>query len=228
MARSPPGTPHCLNSADRLNGSRYPGIAPGSQSLEAVLLQAMAASQTAAGGDPPVGPRGIHREYVQADPHHPLTDGTPRRPHTRQTSTTPVRTAGAATGRCRRSTATSSGWASSPDPTSPTPRTISAWPPRAFPTKTGGMKPSNSCTAYVRSSSLISKRSTGPCLTVTTSTRVDAGRVHRNPDLAGTRMRIGEIHDLEDLRPPEPVETDCLHHSLRSRPPGVVLAAPRL
>ena len=42
--------------------------------------------------------------------------------------------------------------------------------------------------------------------------RVDAGRAHRDPDLAGTRMRIGEIHDLEDLRAPEPAETDCLHH----------------
>src|SRR6185312_1405510 len=46
--------------------------------------------------------------------------------------------------------------------------------------------------------------------------RVDAGRAHRNPDLAGTRMRIGEIHDLQDLRPPEPAEEGCLHHSLRS------------
>jgi hypothetical protein len=41
--------------------------------------------------------------------------------------------------------------------------------------------------------------------------RVDAGRAHRNPDLAGTRMRIGELHDLEDLRAPEPIETDRLH-----------------
>src|SRR5215472_15036868 len=47
--------------------------------------------------------------------------------------------------------------------------------------------------------------------------RVDAGRAHRNPDLAGTRVRIGEIHDLEDLRAPELVEPGCLHHSLRSR-----------
>src|SRR5689334_8081616 len=46
--------------------------------------------------------------------------------------------------------------------------------------------------------------------------RVDAGRAHRNPDLAGTRMRIGEIHDLEDLRVPEPAEADRLQHSLRS------------
>src|SRR5262249_16705873 len=45
--------------------------------------------------------------------------------------------------------------------------------------------------------------------------RVDAGRAHGNPDLAGTRMRIGEIHDLEDLRAPEPAETDCLHHPPR-------------
>ena len=47
--------------------------------------------------------------------------------------------------------------------------------------------------------------------------RVDAGRAHRNPDLAGTRMRIGEIHDLKHLRAPELAETDCLQHSLRSR-----------
>jgi hypothetical protein len=32
--------------------------------------------------------------------------------------------------------------------------------------------------------------------------RVDAGRAHRDPDLAGTRMRIGEIHDLRG--PPGP------------------------
>ena len=38
-------------------------------------------------------------------------------------------------------------------------------------------------------------------------------------------MRIGEIHDLEDLRAPELAETDCLNHSLRSRPRGVALAA---
>src|SRR6185312_3822925 len=50
--------------------------------------------------------------------------------------------------------------------------------------------------------------------------RVDAGRAYRDPDLARTRMRIGEIHDLEDLRAPEPAETDCLHHSLRSRLSG--------
>ncbi len=47
--------------------------------------------------------------------------------------------------------------------------------------------------------------------------RVDAGRAHRDPDLAGTRMRIGQVHDLEDLRAAELAETDCLHHSLRSR-----------
>jgi len=32
--------------------------------------------------------------------------------------------------------------------------------------------------------------------------RVDTGRAHRDPDLAGLRMRIGEIDDLEDLRAP--------------------------
>jgi hypothetical protein len=47
--------------------------------------------------------------------------------------------------------------------------------------------------------------------------RVDASRAHRNPDLAGTRMRIGEIDDLKDLEAPELAETDCLQHSLRSR-----------
>ena len=47
--------------------------------------------------------------------------------------------------------------------------------------------------------------------------RVDASRAHRDPDLAGTGMRIGEIHDLKDLRPAELIETDCLHHSPRSR-----------
>ncbi len=30
-------------------------------------------------------------------------------------------------------------------------------------------------------------------------------------------MRIRKIHDLQDLRAPEPAETHCLHHSLRSR-----------
>ena len=34
-------------------------------------------------------------------------------------------------------------------------------------------------------------------------TRIDTRRAHRNPDLAGTRMRIREIHHLEDLRAPE-------------------------
>jgi hypothetical protein len=44
-----------------------------------------------------------------------------------------------------------------------------------------------------------------------------AGRAHRNPDLAGTRMRIGKIHDLENLRAPELAETHCPQHWLRSR-----------
>jgi hypothetical protein len=48
--------------------------------------------------------------------------------------------------------------------------------------------------------------------------RVHTGRAHRNPNLATTRMRIGEIHDLENLRAPEPAKTDCPHHRLRSRP----------
>src|SRR5579875_428668 len=55
--------------------------------------------------------------------------------------------------------------------------------------------------------------------------RVDADRAHRNPDLAGTRMRIGQIHDLEDPRAPELAETDRLHRCLRSRPRGVALIA---
>ena len=56
--------------------------------------------------------------------------------------------------------------------------------------------------------------------------RVDACRAHRDPDLAGTRMRIGQIHDLEDLRAPEPAETDCLHRCLHSRPRSVPPARP--
>jgi hypothetical protein len=46
----------------------------------------------------------------------------------------------------------------------------------------------------------------------------DAGGAHRDPDLTGTRTRIGEIHDLQHLRAPEPAETDCLHRWLPSRP----------
>ena len=53
--------------------------------------------------------------------------------------------------------------------------------------------------------------------------RVDAGRAHRNPNLAGARMWIGKVHDLEDLRTPELLETDCLHHFLRSRHPVPLL-----
>ena len=34
-------------------------------------------------------------------------------------------------------------------------------------------------------------------------TRIDTRRAHRNPDLARPRMRIREIHHLEDLRAPE-------------------------
>jgi hypothetical protein len=96
--------PRCPNLDDRLNGSRYSGIALRSGSLEAVLLQWIAVGQTAVGGVPPVGASGIHRpastkqrEYVQADPRNLLTDGTPRRPQTRQTSTTPGRPARAVT-----------------------------------------------------------------------------------------------------------------------------------
>ena len=32
--------------------------------------------------------------------------------------------------------------------------------------------------------------------------RVDTGCAHRNPDLTGARMRIGKIHNLEDLWTP--------------------------
>ncbi len=49
--------------------------------------------------------------------------------------------------------------------------------------------------------------------------RVDPGCPHRDPDLAGTRVRIREIHDLEDLRAPEPVEPDCLHQPRSCAPP---------
>ncbi len=61
--------------------------------------------------------------------------------------------------------------------------------------------------------------------------RVDAGRAHGNPDLPGPGVRVGKIHDLEDLRATEPAEAGCLHQSLRS---SVVVAqlrpdrAPRL
>ena len=48
--------------------------------------------------------------------------------------------------------------------------------------------------------------------------RVDACRAHRDPDLAGTRMRIGQIHDLENLRAPELAEADCLHRCLHPGP----------
>jgi hypothetical protein len=47
--------------------------------------------------------------------------------------------------------------------------------------------------------------------------RVNTGRAHRDPDLAGTRMRIGQIHDLENLRASELAEADCLHRCLHSR-----------
>ena len=49
------------------------------------------------------------------------------------------------------------------------------------------------------------------------SRRVDAGRAHDDPDLAGTRVRVGEIHDLEDLGATEPAELGCFHHWLRGR-----------
>jgi hypothetical protein len=58
-----------------------------------------------------------------------------------------------------------------------------------------------------------------PC--ALSSRSIDAGRVRRDPDLAGPGLRIRKIHDLKDLRDPELAEADCLHHSLRSRPWGV-------
>ena len=39
----------------------------------------------------------------------------------------------------------------------------------------------------------------------------DADRAHDDPDLAGSRVRVGQIHDLEDLGSAEPVEPSCLH-----------------
>jgi hypothetical protein len=46
--------------------------------------------------------------------------------------------------------------------------------------------------------------------------RVDAGRADRDPHLAGTWMRVGQLHDLKDLRAPELAEPGCLHRLLRS------------
>lgn len=40
--------------------------------------------------------------------------------------------------------------------------------------------------------------------------RIDTGRVHRDPDLAGPSVRIRKIHDLEHLRAPEPAVAGCL------------------
>jgi hypothetical protein len=54
--------------------------------------------------------------------------------------------------------------------------------------------------------------------------RVDAGGVHRDPDLPGPRVWVGKVHDLEDLRASELAVADCLHRSLRSRPRGVAPA----
>ena len=48
--------------------------------------------------------------------------------------------------------------------------------------------------------------------------RVDAGGADRDPHLAGTRMRVGQLDDLEHFRAAEPAEADCLHRSLRSLP----------
>ena len=50
---------------------------------------------------------------------------------------------------------------------------------------------------------------------------VDAGRPDRDTDLPGTRMRFGEIHDLEDLWAAELAEPGGLHPWLRSRPLGL-------
>src|SRR5262249_8669093 len=46
--------------------------------------------------------------------------------------------------------------------------------------------------------------------------RVDAGRAYRDANLAGSRMRIREVNDLEDLRAPEAAEAGCPHQRLRS------------
>ena len=48
--------------------------------------------------------------------------------------------------------------------------------------------------------------------------RVHAGGTHRDPYLAGARVRIRKIHDLEDLRTPGPTEPGCPHELLRPRP----------
>ena len=44
--------------------------------------------------------------------------------------------------------------------------------------------------------------------------RIDAGRVHDDPDLSGTGMRVGKIHDLEDLGTSESAELRCFHELL--------------
>ena len=48
--------------------------------------------------------------------------------------------------------------------------------------------------------------------------RIDADRAHRDPDMAGPRVRVRKIHDLEDLRAPELAVAGCLHRSLLSSP----------
>jgi hypothetical protein len=44
--------------------------------------------------------------------------------------------------------------------------------------------------------------------------RADPCRMHDDSDLSGTGMRVGKIHDLEDLRTSEPAELYCFHEEL--------------
>jgi hypothetical protein len=43
---------------------------------------------------------------------------------------------------------------------------------------------------------------------------IDAGRMHNDPNLSGTRIRIGKIHNLEDIGTSEPTELRCFHELL--------------
>jgi hypothetical protein len=55
--------------------------------------------------------------------------------------------------------------------------------------------------------------------------RHDPQRHHDgDPDLAGAWVRVRKIHDLKDLRAPEPAELCCFQELLRSRPEGPMVA----
>jgi hypothetical protein len=47
--------------------------------------------------------------------------------------------------------------------------------------------------------------------------QANTGGAHCNPDLTGTWLGIGKIDNLQDLRAPEPAETDDLHHRSAAR-----------